>query len=75
MANKTDDLDTQTEEFLQPELDSRYRLIIVAAKRSKQLQHGAKPRVDMDIQKHKTTRIALEELRKEKVPFRIITEE
>lgn len=75
MANTKDDLEVQTEEFEQPEIDSRYRLIIVAAKRSKQLQHGAKPRVDMDAQKHKTTRIALEELKKEKVPFRIITEE
>lgn len=75
MANTKDDLEVQTEEYEQPEIDSRYRLIIVAAKRSKQLQHGAKPRVDMDAQKHKTTRIALEELKKEKVPFRIITEE
>lgn len=54
-----------------PELDSKYRLIIVAAKRSKQLQRGAKPRIDIDTQKHKTTRIALEEVIQGKVPFEI----
>jgi DNA-directed RNA polymerase omega subunit len=40
---------------LEPEIDSKYRLIIVAAKRSKQLQRGAKPRIDIDSQKHKPT--------------------
>ena len=53
------------------ELDSKYRLIIVAAKRSKQLQRGAKPRIDIDAQKHKPTRIALEEVIRGKVPFEI----
>ena len=55
----------------QPELDSKYRLIIVAAKRSKQLQRGAKPRIDIDSQKHKPTRVALEEVLRGKVPFEI----
>lgn len=53
------------------EMDSKYRLIIVAAKRSKQLQRGAKPRIDIDSQKHKPTRIALEEVLRGKVPFQI----
>ncbi len=57
---------------VQPEMDSKYRMIIVAAKRSKQLQRGARPRIDMDIQKHKPTRIALEEVQRGKVPFTII---
>ncbi len=57
---------------IQPEMDSKYRLIIVAAKRSKQLQRGARPRIDMDIQKHKPTRIALEEVQRGKIPFTII---
>jgi DNA-directed RNA polymerase subunit omega len=74
MDNETLENET-TEEQVQPEIDSKYRLIIVAAKRSKQIQRGAKPRVDMDAQKHKTTRIALEELNEKKVPFKIITEE
>lgn len=59
----------EQQEREQPELDSKYRLIIVAAKRSKQLQRGARPRVDADPQKHKPTRIALEEVARGKVPF------
>jgi DNA-directed RNA polymerase subunit omega len=55
----------------QPEIDSKYRLIILAAKRSKQLQRGARPRIDIDPQKHKPTRIALEEILHGKVNFTI----
>jgi DNA-directed RNA polymerase omega subunit len=55
----------------QVEMDSKYRLIIVAAKRSKQLQRGARPRVEMDTQKHKATRVALEEVMRGKVNFTI----
>ena len=55
-----------------PTLDSKYRLIIVAAQRSKQLQRGARPRVELDPQKHKPTRIALEEVERGKVGFSII---
>jgi DNA-directed RNA polymerase subunit omega len=62
----------QTEAHVNPEMDSKYRMIIVAAKRSKQLQRGARPRVDMDSQKHKPTRIALEEVMNGKVDFSII---
>lgn len=58
-----------------PELDSKYRLIIVAAQRSKQLQRGARPRVDLDPQKHKPTRIALEEVEHGRVKFSVIDEE
>ncbi|HEY6186840.1 MAG TPA: DNA-directed RNA polymerase subunit omega [Pyrinomonadaceae bacterium] len=63
------------EEAAQPEMDSKYRLIIVAAKRSKQLQRGARPRIDIDVQKHKPTRIALEEVQHGKVHFSIIDAE
>jgi DNA-directed RNA polymerase subunit omega len=59
----------------EPEIDSKYRLIIVAAKRSKQLQRGAKPRIDIDSQKHKPTRVALEEVIRGRVPFKIRIEE
>jgi DNA-directed RNA polymerase subunit omega len=55
-----------------PEIDSKYRLIIVAAQRSKQLQRGARPRVELDPQKHKPTRIALEEVERGKVGFSVI---
>jgi DNA-directed RNA polymerase omega subunit len=57
-----------------PEIDSKYRLIILAAKRSKQLQRGALPRVESDSQKHKPTRIALDEIRLGKVPFEFTEE-
>ncbi|HET6861922.1 MAG TPA: DNA-directed RNA polymerase subunit omega [Pyrinomonadaceae bacterium] len=54
-----------------PEVDSKYRLIILAAKRSKQLQRGAQPRIEIDPQKHKPTRIALEEVIRGRVHFTI----
>ncbi|HEV7681716.1 MAG TPA: DNA-directed RNA polymerase subunit omega [Pyrinomonadaceae bacterium] len=58
-----------TEETPAPEIDSKYRLIILAAKRSKQLQRGARPRIDIDALKHKNTRIALEEVMQGRVNF------
>lgn len=54
-----------------PEIDSKYRLIILAAQRSKQLQRGARPRIEIDPTKHKPTRIALEEVIQGTVPFRV----
>ncbi|HLA12814.1 MAG TPA: DNA-directed RNA polymerase subunit omega [Pyrinomonadaceae bacterium] len=54
-----------------PEIDSKYRLIILAAMRSKQLQRGAQPRIEIDPQKHKPTRIALEEVIRGKVHFSV----
>ena len=56
-------------------VDSKYRLIILAAKRSKQLQRGAQPRIEIDPQKHKPTRIALEEVMRGRVQFHIKEEE
>ena len=67
MAEK--ELDELTEQAPPPEIDSKYRLIILAAKRSKQLQRGARPRIEIDPLKHKPTRIALEEVIQGKVPF------
>ncbi len=43
-------------------IDSKYRKIILAAQRSKQLQRGATPRLDMDLKHHKPTRVAMKEL-------------
>jgi DNA-directed RNA polymerase omega subunit len=71
MSTTKETIERVSEESQPPELDSKYRLIIVAAKRSKQLQRGAKPRIDIDMQKHKPTRIALEEVIQGKVPFEI----
>jgi DNA-directed RNA polymerase subunit omega len=53
------------------EIDSKYRLIILAAKRSKQLQRGAHPRIDIDTLKHKNTRVALEEVMRGRVKFTV----
>ena len=72
---ETENLHGAEEENNQPEMDSKYRLIIVAAKRSKQLQRGARPRIEIDPQKHKPTRIALEEVQQGKVNFEIIEQE
>ncbi|MBK8467035.1 MAG: DNA-directed RNA polymerase subunit omega [Chloracidobacterium sp.] len=55
-----------------PEIDSKYRMIILAAQRSKQLQRGAIARVDMDIRKTKPTRIAMKEFKERKVNFEIL---
>jgi DNA-directed RNA polymerase subunit omega len=63
----------QAEEIIDPpEIDSKYRMIILAAQRSKQLQRGALPRVDMDIRKTKPTRIAMKEFKERKVNFDIL---
>jgi DNA-directed RNA polymerase omega subunit len=55
-----------------PEIDSKYRMIILAAQRSKQLQRGALPRVDMDLRKTKATRVAMKEFQEKKVNFEIL---
>ena len=61
-------------EKTQGEIDSKYRMIILAAQRSKQLQRGATPRVEADPRKTKTTRIAMKELENGKVHFETLTE-
>jgi DNA-directed RNA polymerase omega subunit len=55
-----------------PEIDSKYRMIILAAQRSKQLQRGANSRTDIDIRKSKPTRVAMKELAEKKVNFEIL---
>ena len=69
MATTTELVEGEMEE--RQEVDSKYRLIILAAKRSKQLQRGAQPRIEIDPQKHKPTRIALEEVMRGRVHFDI----
>jgi DNA-directed RNA polymerase subunit omega len=68
-------LDELTEQPTPPEIDSKYRLIILAAKRSKQLQRGARPRIEIDATKHKFTRSALEEVIQGTVNFHTKIEE
>lgn len=81
MADKTnpdenEELENTTEATKEiPEIDSKYRMILLAAQRSKQLQHGANPRVQADTKKTKPTRVALEEIKQKKVNFKILEEE
>ena len=58
-----------------PGIDSRYRLIVVAALRSKQLQRGALPRVAADPLKRRNTSIALEEVKRGLIHFRNIDQD
>ena len=71
MPTPTELVDGEVDETNRQEVDSKYRMIILAAKRSKQLQRGATPRIEIDPQKHKPTRIALEEVMRGRVHFDI----
>ena len=71
MTNTSELIDSEVDGTAGTEVDSKYRLIILAAKRSKQLQRGAQPRIEIDPQKHKPTRIALEEVMRGRVHFDI----
>jgi DNA-directed RNA polymerase omega subunit len=73
--SSNEETETIAEETPAPEIDSKYRLIILAAKRSKQLQRGARPRIDIDALKHKNTRIALEEVMQGRVNFSKTTDD
>ena len=75
MATSTELGDGEMEGTGGQAVDSKYRLIILAAKRSKQLQRGAQPRIEIDPQKHKPTRIALEEVMRGRVHFHIKEED
>lgn len=62
--------DTQNNNELEEKtIDSKYRKILIAAKRSKQLQKGARPRVNMP--NAKSTRIALEEVEQGLISFEV----
>ncbi|HKR60038.1 MAG TPA: DNA-directed RNA polymerase subunit omega [Pyrinomonadaceae bacterium] len=52
-----------------PGIDSRFQMIIVAGKRTKQLLQGAEIRVEGDQHRRKGTSIALEEVKRGLVRF------
>jgi DNA-directed RNA polymerase omega subunit len=56
---------------LWPGIDAQFRLIIVAAQRSKQLVRGATARIEPDPLRRRNTSIALEEVKRGLVPFTI----
>jgi DNA-directed RNA polymerase subunit omega len=73
MATEPELTEEQQEEIIDPpDIDSKYRMIILAAQRSKQLQRGALPRVEMDPRKTKPTRIAMKEFQERRVNFKIL---
>lgn len=54
-------------------IDSKYRLILIAARRARQLQAGARPLVQSPHKK--VTRMALQEVSASLVPFEVLTED
>ena len=46
--------------ILPKDVDSKFRFITVAAQRAKQIQNGAKPRVE--VRSRKATRVAMQEV-------------
>src|SRR6185295_13807031 len=58
----------QSDEYW-PGIVSRFQLVLLAGRRSKQLFRGAQPRIPADPLKRRNTSIALEELRQGLVPF------
>ena len=52
-----------------PGIDSRFRLIIVAGLRAKQLLHGSTPRIETNKGRRRHTSIALEEVKRGLVTF------
>ena len=48
---------------------SRFRAVVVAALRAKQLRRGSKPRIDPGPDRHKDTSIAVEEVRRGLITF------
>ncbi len=58
-----------------PGIDSRFRLVVVAALRSKQLLNGSAPRIDADPLRRRNTSIALEEVKRGLVPFTATTKD
>jgi DNA-directed RNA polymerase subunit omega len=50
-----------------PQIDSKFRLVLLAAKRAEQLMRGARPKVEGD--KQKPTRLAMQEVHSDMVTW------
>lgn len=73
IVETVEETNEENEEIIDPpDIDSKYRLIILAAQRSKQLQRGAISRTEIDTRKNKPTRVAMRELSEKKVNFKIL---
>jgi DNA-directed RNA polymerase omega subunit len=63
-----------TQQLILPkDVDSKFRFITVASQRAKQLQNGAKPRVD--TRSRKSTRVAIEETLAQAISWEVKEEE
>ena len=62
--------ETKDEDLWTTDIDSKYRLVLLAARRSKQLQKGAKARITSPGRKF--TRVALEEVQRGLVRYQTI---
>jgi DNA-directed RNA polymerase subunit omega len=65
--------DESNEEKWTSKIDSKYRLVLLAAKRSKQIQKGARPRIQTTAKK--PTRVALEEVQRGLITYQQVTKE
>jgi DNA-directed RNA polymerase omega subunit len=66
---KKDQQMTQSGTESEPGEISRFRAVVVAALRVKQLRRGSKPRIELDDKRHKDTSIAMEEVRRGLINF------
>ena len=55
------------------QFDSKFRFILVAAERAKQIQHGAPPRIE--VSSRKAACIAVREVEANLVPYAVLEEE
>lgn len=62
-----------TQIVMPKDVDSKFRFIVVAAQRSKQIQQGAKARVD--VKSRKPTRVAMQEVLNNAVSWEIVDPE
>jgi DNA-directed RNA polymerase subunit omega len=63
---------SQPQLILPKDVDSKFRFITVAAQRAKQLQNGAKPRVE--VKSRKATRVAIDEVLAGAVSWEVLSE-
>ena len=55
------------------EFDSKFRFIVVAAERAKQIQNGAPPK--MEVESEKAAHVAILEVQENRIPYEILLEE
>ena len=55
------------EPYMPPQIDSKFRLVLLAAKRAEQLMRGARPK--REAEKQKPTCLAMDEIRGELVDW------